>query len=66
MNFHFWLHISFIYIKTLTLESVAQSLQSVGPWYTTRLSSDAPGSPAGRGQSGKPVYVTDGLLGQKL
>lgn len=29
----------------LTLESVAQSLQSVDLWYTTGLSSGAPGSP---------------------
>ncbi len=43
-------HVSLLHIKTLTLESVAQTLQSVDPSHTTRLSSDAPGSPAERGQ----------------
>ena len=76
-NVHFWGYIWLLWwrrhfcpetVKTLTLESVAQSLRRVDPWHTTRLSSGAPGSPAHRGQRslrGKHVDVTVGQRGQK-
>lgn len=43
----------------LTLESAAQSLQSVDLWCTTGLSSDAPGSPLGKVQRHKHLYAID-------
>lgn len=51
-------------ITALTLESVAQSRQSVDPWRTTRLSSGAPGSPAGRGQTEADVFMQQ--MGHKV
>lgn len=50
-------HIVASEIKTLTLESVAQSRQSVDPWRTTQLSLGAPGSPVARGQTEADAFM---------